>query len=155
MNPLRALLLVYHYAYYWMVEEQTHNWGDGKPAPKWSRSKAISVFVFVWIFVIGAGFLDYAIIEAMLGYPFHKSQMVPLPKTEIRSWLVALPFFLAIGYINGLLLNEAQVEYYRKIFHGWNKQKRMRWKIYVLLVAAIPFALVFAIGGIHQGLLQP
>jgi hypothetical protein len=35
MNPVRFLALVYHYAYYWMVEEQSYKLKDGKPIPKW------------------------------------------------------------------------------------------------------------------------
>jgi hypothetical protein len=100
--------------------------------------------------------MDYGIVEAMRGFPLHTSQMYHLPpKSDIRSWIIVSPFFLAIVYANSLLLNKARVEYYGKIFHGWNKQKRMRWKIYVLLVGALSFVLLFLVGEIHQSLLQP
>jgi hypothetical protein len=155
MNPVRFLALVYHYAYFWMVEEQSYKLKDGKPIPKWPRDKALYAYVFVWAWVIGLAFMDYAIIEAWRGFPYHKSQMVELPKTDIRSWLAVAPVLFAIVYANSLLLNKNSVENYRVIFHSWPKKKRMRWKIYTLIVSVIPFGLLLIVGSIHQSLLQP
>jgi uncharacterized protein (DUF486 family) len=99
------------------------------------RFKALCALVVVEAFGLGALLTIYISVAAMLGFGTHLS---PLSKPIL--WAYSISYGIAMLYVNRWLIGPSErIEYYRTIFDGWDKQKRMRWKIYVVLITVSTF----------------
>lgn len=129
MKPLQILQYLYQYFYYWQIEWDQYSWG-GKLPKSISRSKALVVFYGVDLCVVLSVFM---ILARIIGFDINKIFHVP------KLWFVLCT--LAIMFINDwLLLSPKRVEYYREIFNGWDKRKRLQWTFYVIFIVVLTVA---------------
>ena len=139
------MMLLYQYAYYWMIELQrgTEEWV--------CRCKAFCAMSMVETCAMGIVWGLYIIFAKILGCGIHKSHTIghfPL--------VVTLPFFSAILLVNyQIIAPKKRVEYYKKVFDGWDKQKYMRWKVYVIFFVVSEFVASLLLGMASRKMLLP
>ena len=126
MKIIRTLALLYQYVYYWMLEID-HGW-----LPEiTSRYKAYLVFSVLEM--LGLGALYTFVARVVLGFPI---KQVDIPVAMIVA------FVFATFFVNRWLLGfPERVEHYRKIFDSWDKWRRVRWKLYVVMIAVLTVAM--------------
>ena len=141
---MKALML-YQYAYYWMLEIDKYGW-RGKLSASVTKSKAFIAFAIVETCALGAFYIFIA--NIMLGVPIHKGAYPPV--------IVFLIYVAAMVYVNKQLLGPSKrIEYYKDIFDGWDKGKRMRWKLYVILISVLAFVAFILAVQASRKMLQP
>ena len=134
-------MLVYQYVYYWMLEIDR-----GKLSEMTSRYKAL--FVYMVIEIWGLGAIYTLVANIVLGLPIHKSATIPI------VWI--LVFVFAMLYVNRRLLgSKDRTDQYKKIFDGWDKWKRARWKLYVVFIAVSVFAIMMLVVQASRKMLVP
>ena len=123
-------MLLYQYAYYWMIEWDKWSW-KRRLAESTSMCRVLVVFSVIESFGLAA---VYALIfNVILGVD--DSNYTP----NAFLILVLLIFYSScILLFNRWLLGpKERVEHYRKIFQTWDKQKLMRWKLYLIFISVL------------------
>ena len=114
-------MLIYQYAYYLISE-----WDKRAGMPVlFTEIKALSLFSMFEVLALGT----------VYGFVYHV--MLGLPIREIPSSIIgAFAIGLMLCYVNQRIIgSENRIRHYRKIFDAWDKNKHMRWTIYVISIA--------------------
>jgi hypothetical protein len=125
MKIMRALMLVYQYAYYSLFESDKYlskkTFGlAGTRSEASSRYKTICIFLILE--TVGLITLYDVVVHLILGIPVHTTR-TPYP-------ISIIVFLVILSKLTHLLVGHPQrTGYYRKIFDLWNKKKRLRWNI--------------------------
>jgi hypothetical protein len=128
-----------------MIEWDKSSWRGQLPA---SVSKYKAFFVFGVVVMWGLGALYTFVVNIVLGFPIHRNS--PFPVT------VFVVYALAVICVNQWLLGpEKRVEYYREIFDGWDKQKHLRWTLYVTFIAISMLLIFFFVVQASRPMLVP
>jgi succinate dehydrogenase/fumarate reductase cytochrome b subunit len=126
MKLLRALMLVYQYGFYSLLEIDKYLWKRtwglaGTKSEKISRYKAKCVFLILESVAL-IPLYDLAV-HLLLGFPLRNPQ-APYPIGRI------IVFGIVVVILTDLLVGpRKRTEHYGKIFAGWDKKKRLRWNI--------------------------
>ncbi len=129
---------ILQYANYQMAEWDKGLW---RRMPELSRIPKIpSAMKIVFLFGLAelgiAAALDIVICHTIIARPVY-----------IPSKPVIVVFVLALAFLTQSILGpESRVEHYRTIFNAWDKKKKMRWNLYLWMMALSSWALwIYAI----------
>ncbi len=146
MKILDLIMLLIQYAYYVMREED-RRWG--RPV-RFTRIRTFSVLGIVefWMLVV-----CYLIItRTFLGHRIPKVPLSFSPTSVISAFVGGL----VVLHINKKILGcDSRIKRYGEIFDAWDKGKRMRWKILLILIAVLSLAAFFFVGELSQNGLEP
>jgi hypothetical protein len=127
MKFLEAVMSIFQYANYRMVEWDNKPWGGASKS--WrvpSEMKAIFLFGTVELCIAFA--LYCVIYHVVLARPVY------IPSNPILLIVLCI-VGLAMTLINQSILGpESRTRHYRKIFEAWDKKKQMRWNLYLVLI---------------------
>ncbi len=143
---MKTLMLIYQFAYYWMIERD-----HGKSEPWHARYTALCSIIFVEIFLLGWILAIYNIIAISQGGVIHRSYL-----TQAQGLPYGIAAFIGLLYLNGkILASKERVAHYKKLFDAWDKRKRTRWKIYVVSFAVMTFVVFVLLANQSRQMLQP
>ena len=124
MNIFKIFMLLCQYVYYSLFEIDKYLW-KGQTSKKTSRFKASCIFLILETLVLIT--LYDLVVHLLFGFPLPKNATYPM------LWLIAGG--VALNFFNETLIgSQIRTEYYRVIFDGWSKKKRLRWNIYVISI---------------------
>jgi hypothetical protein len=140
------LLLIYQFAYFWMIEIDRRRY-----SAEFSRFRALSAIIVVEIFLLGSFLSIYDMIAISLGVVIHRSYL-----TQAQMLPYGIAVFIGLIYLNGkVLASKERMAHCKELFDGWDKQKRTRWKIYVVSFAALAFLVFVLLANKSVQMLQP
>jgi hypothetical protein len=120
--------------------------------PAWlARFRALIAIGIVQIFILGSLGALYNVIAMSRGVVIHRSYL-----TQAQMLPYGLVAVVIITYVNAKVFAPMNsVEYYRTVFGKWSKDKRGKWKIYVVSLAVLAFVVCLLLGNTSAEMLQP
>lgn len=143
---MKTLMLIYQFAYYWMIERD-----HGRSQPWHARYTAFCSVIVVEFFLLGSLLSIYNIIAISHGVVIYRSY---LPRAQMLPFGIAA--FIGLLYLNGkILASKERVARYKELFDAWDERKRTRWKIYVVSFAVMAFVVFVLLANQSRQMLQP